>query len=323
MLSTEKQPEIAICTHPKTKKFGFTRTKVQRYRCESCGETFSDPQPKSPLGSMRIDIDTAVRALQCLLEGCSIRSTERLCNINRNTIMSLLLLAGERCQELMDSKMKNLTCKYLQSDEIWSFLFKKNKRVRKNDPVEFGDQWIFIAIDPETKLIPSYTIGKRTAQTTRTFIDDIASRLANRVQITTDGFRFYVEAIERAFGADVDFAQLIKLYGDYGQHDSATKYSPSPIVEVISRTIQGNPDESKICTSHVERQNLTVRMQMRRLTRLTNAFSKSLAHLKAAAALHFAYYNFARVHQTLRVTPCMEAGITDHIWTIRELLGRS
>jgi IS1 family transposase/transposase-like protein len=317
MMSTVQS---ATCQHTETKKMGFTRKKAQRYRCLSCGATFSDPQPKSPLGVMRIDIDTAVRALQCLLEGCSIRSTERLTGMNRNTIMSLLLLAGERCQALMDSKMKNLTCKYLQSDEIWSFLFKKNKRVRKNDPAEFGDQWIFIAIDPETKLIPSYTIGKRTAQTTRTFIDDIASRLANRIQITTDGFRFYVEAIERAFGADVDFAQLIKLYGDYGQHDSATKYSPSQILEVISRTIQGNPDASKICTSHVERQNLTVRMQMRRLTRLTNAFSKSLKHLKAAAALHFAYYNFCRVHQTLRVTPCMEAGLTDHIWTIRELL---
>lgn len=321
MMNTTQDAMTVNCQHSKVKKFGrYGKQRIQRYRCVSCNATFSDAKPASALGTMRISIDVAVRVLQCLLEGCSIRSTERLTGTNRNTIMSLLLLAGERCQNLMDTKMQNLKCKYLQSDEIWSFLFKKQKRVRKDDPADFGDQWIFTVIDPESKLVPAFMIGKRTAQTTRRFIDDLHPRLANRIQLTTDGFRFYIEAVERSFGSEIDFAQLIKLYGEYGQHDSATKYSPSPIIEVISKTIQGNPDESKICTSHVERQNLTIRMQMRRLTRLTNAFSKSLPHMKAAAALHFAYYNFCRVHMSLRVTPCMEAKVTDHIWTIQELL---
>ncbi|MGC2695359.1 MAG: IS1 family transposase [Candidatus Angelobacter sp.] len=216
--------------------------------------------------------------------------------------------------------MRNLKCSFIQCDEIWTFCFKKQKRVRKDDPDEFGDQWVFVAIDAETKLVPSFAIGKRTRGTTDSLISDLGQRLTNRVQITTDGFRFYVHAIEREFGADVDFAQLVKLYGDYGQHDHAAKYPPSPVMECISKVIQGNPDEEHISTSYVERQNLTMRMAMRRFTRLTNAFSKKLDNLKAAIALHFAYYNFCRVHKTLRVTPCMEAGITDHVWNIVELL---
>jgi transposase-like protein len=166
MLSTEKHEATATCTHPKTKKFGYTRTKVQRYSCESCGKTFSDPKPKSSLGVMRISMDAAVRVLQCLLEGCSIRSTERLCNVNRNTIMSLLLLAGDRCQKLMDSRMQNLNCRVLQCDEIWTFVAKKQKHVRMSDPAEFGDAWIFIALDAESKLVPSFAIGKRNFSNT-------------------------------------------------------------------------------------------------------------------------------------------------------------
>jgi IS1 family transposase len=269
---------------------------------------------------MRVSEDVALRAIQCLIEGCSIRSTERMTGLHRDTIMQLLILAGERCSKLMDERMRGLKCNYIQCDEIWTFCFKKQRRVRKDDPADFGDQWVFVAIDAETKLIPSFAIGKRSAATTRDFVDDLAQRIDNRVQITTDGFRFYVNAIERSFGADVDFAQLVKLYGDYGQHDSATKYSPSPILEVISKVKQGNPDEDHISTSYVERQNLTMRMQMRRFTRLTNAFSKKLDNLKFAVALHFAFYNFCRVHKTLRVTPAMEAGITDHVWTVQELL---
>ena len=174
-------------------------------------------------------------------------------------------------------------------------------------------------MDEETKLVPVYTVGKRTEETTWYFINDLAERLANRIQLTTDGFIFYRRHVEDAFGAEIDFAQLIKLYGDYGQHDSATKYSPNPIKEVISKVRNGDPD--RICTSHIERQNLTMRMQMRRFTRLTNAFSKKLTNLKAACALHFAHYNFCRVHSSLRVTPCMEAGIADHVWSLAEVVG--
>lgn len=309
------------CQHSTVKKFGrYGRHRIQRYRCTSCSTTFSDPKPVSSLGTMRVSEDVALRAIQCLIEGCSIRSTERMTGLHRDTIMQLLILAGERCSKLMDERMRGLKCNYIQCDEIWTFCFKKQRRVRKDDPADFGDQWVFVAIDAETKLIPSFAIGKRSAATTRDFVDDLAQRIDNRVQITTDGFRFYVNAIERSFGADVDFAQLVKLYGDYGQHDSATKYSPSPILEVISKVKQGNPDEDHISTSYVERQNLTMRMQMRRFTRLTNAFSKKLDNLKFAVALHFAFYNFCRVHKTLRVTPAMEAGITDHVWTVQELL---
>jgi IS1 family transposase len=271
---------------------------------------------------MRISEETALKAIQCLIEGCSVRSTERLTGLHRDTILNLLVLAGERSKHLLDSKMRDLKCKLIQCDEIWTFCFKKQRRVKQDDPAEFGDQWVFAAIDAKSKLIPCYAVGKRTAETTRALIGDLSERLANRVQITTDGFRFYINAIENSFGSDVDFAQLVKLYGDYGQHDAAGKYSPSPILECISKIIQGNPDEKHISTSYIERSNLTMRMAMRRFTRLTNAFSKKAANLKAACALHFAYYNFCRVHKTLRVTPCMEAGITDHVWNLAELISQ-
>lgn len=311
------------CNHETVKKFGvYGKKKIQRYRCTSCAATFSDPQPVSILGSMRVSEETALKAIQCLIEGCSVRSTERLTGLHRDTILNLLILAGKRCEKLLDSYMRNLKCNFIQCDEIWTFCFKKQRRIRKDDPQEFGDQWVFAAIDAETKLIPSYVVGKRTRGTTDILISDLSQRLVNRVQITTDGFRFYVHAIEREFGADVDFAQLVKLYGDYGQHDSETKYSPSPIIETIVKIQQGNPDEKHISTSHIERQNLTMRMMMRRFTRLTNGFSKKLENMKAACALHFAFYNFCRVHKTLRVTPCMEAGITDHVWSLAELIKR-
>jgi IS1 family transposase len=270
---------------------------------------------------MRIDIETAVKALQCLLEGCSIRSTERLTGLNRNTIMSLLKVAGQKCAALLDRTMRNLKFKYVQCDEIWTFCFKKERHVRRDDPAEFGDAWIFIAIDAETKLIPAYVVGKRTKQTTLQFLNALKEASSeDRFQLTTDGFHFYERGVENVFAGQTDFAQLIKLYGDIGQHDTEARYSPGRILEVISKVRDGRPDPEHICTSHVERQNLTVRMMMRRLTRLTNAFSKKADNLKAAAALHFAYYNFCRIHQTLRVTPCMEHKLTDHVWTIRELL---
>jgi len=270
---------------------------------------------------MRVNMQTALRALHCLIEGCSVRSTERLTGLHRDTILQLLVLAGQRCAQLMDEKMRGLKCKFVESDEIWSFVNKKQKRCRKEDPAEYGDAWVFVAIDADTKLVPCFTVGKRSAATTRAFVSDLSARVEGRMQLTTDGFRFYVDAVEQSFGSEIDFAQLIKLYGDYGQHDSAGKYSPSPIMEVISKIRQGSPDEERISTSYVERQNLTMRMMMRRFTRLTNAFSKKRGNLQAACALHFAYYNFCRVHKTLRVTPAMESGITNHVWSIAELLG--
>lgn len=265
--------------------------------------------------------DAAARVIQCLIEGCSIRSTERLTGINRNTIMRLLLVAGERSYQLMDSRMRNLRPRYLQLDEIWTFVGKKSRHVRKGDSPELGSQWVYVAIDAETKLVPSFRVGSRVRTDTTAFLWDLYNRIEGRTQLTTDGLNHYTQSVPMCFGTDVDFAQLTKMFGDYGQFDTPdARYSPSPIKGVISKVRSGDPDPDHISTSFVERSNLTMRQQMRRFTRLTLGFSKKLSHLKSAVALHFAYYNFCRVHSSLRVTPAMEAGIADHIWTISELL---
>lgn len=235
--------------------------------------------------------------------------------------MRLLVIAGERGESLMNEKMRGLPCRRIQCDEVWGFLMKKQRQVRKDDPPEFGDQWIFIAFDADTKLIPSFLVGKRSSANTQAFMTDLRQRIADhRIQLTTDAYIFYQKAVEQSFAGDADFAQLTKLYGDYGQFGNE-RYSPPRITEVISKVRSGNPDPKHISTSYVERQNLTIRMQLRRFTRLTNGFSRKLENLKAAVALHFAFYNFCRVHSSLRITPAMEAGITDHVWSIRELLG--
>ncbi len=256
-----------------------------------------------------------------LVEGSSIRSVARMTGVHRDTISRLLLQVGENCSQLMNANIRNVRVHYVQADEIWCFVGKKDKHKRADDPPEFGDAWVFTALDAETKLIPAYVVGKRTRETTYKFLLQLQRRIADeRFQLTTDGFHFYQRGVEDVFAGSVDFAQLIKLYGNIGQHDSDAKYSPSPIVEVISKIRDGRPDLEHICTSHVERQNLTMRMQMRRFTRLTNAFSKKLSHLKAACALYFAHYNFCRIHQSLRVTPAMAAGISAEVWSLSRLL---
>ncbi len=236
--------------------------------------------------------------------------------------MRLLIVAGECSTRLMDARMRGLKPRCLEIDEIWTWVGKKQKRVRQGDPEEFGSQWVFVAIDAETKLIPSFHVGQRLRGDTTKFLWDLYNRIEGRTQITTDGLNHYTEGVPLCFGLDADFAQLTKMFGDYGQFDTSdARYSPPRISGVISKIRSGNPDPNHISTSFVERQNLTMRMAMRRFTRLTNAFSKKLSHLKAAVALHFAYYNFCRVHSSLRVTPAMEAALTDHVWSIAELLG--
>ena len=268
-----------------------------------------------------LSMEQKVTVVTALIEGNSIRSVERMTGIHRDTICRLLVLVGQNCDRLMREKMRNLSCQHIQCDEIWTFVQKKNRKVYKGDvPDERGDQWVFVAMDADTKLIPTFIVGKRTMHTTQMFCWDLAKRIANRVQITTDGFHFYKDAMIECFGVDVDFAQLVKLFGDYGQRDAEARYSPSPIKEVISKVRIGNPDPEHVSTSFVERQNLTMRMAMRRFTRLTNAFSKKLENLKAAVALHFAHYNFCRVHSSLRTTPAMAAGISTSIWSVEELL---
>ena len=303
------------------RKFGKHRNGLQRFHCLQCGKTYTEDHARL-FAPMTVPEDKALLAIQLLIEGTSVRSAERITGLHRDTIIRLLVLAGERCIALMDTQMRNLRCQRIQSDEIWSFVTKKQRNVRTGDPDEFGDAWVFVAIDADTKLIPSYMVGKRNRETTYQFLTDLRDRIAeeHRFQLTTDGFHFYQRGVEDVFAGQADFAQITKIYGDYGQHDAAGRYSPSPMIETIVKIRDGRPDLRHISTSYVERQNLTIRMAIRRFTRLTNAFSKKLDNHKAACALHFAYYDFCRIHKSLRVTPAMEAGITDHIWTIRELL---
>jgi transposase-like protein/IS1 family transposase len=304
----------------KCQSIGKHRNGLRRFRCPKCRKSYTEPHRRT-LDTMYISGEKATLALQLLLEGNSIRSTQRITGLDQNTIMSLLLKAGERCERIMDERMQNLGCRYLQVDEIWCYVGKKRRNVRSGDSPEVGDQWVYVAIDAETKLIPSFRIGKRVRPDTWAFLWDLNQRMANRVQLTTDGLNHYTVTVPECFGTDVDFAQLTKMFGDFGQFDTPdARYSPPRISGVISKVRQGDPDPEHISTSFVERQNLTMRMAMRRFTRLTNGFSKKLSHLKAAVALHFAYYNFCRTHRTIRVTPAMEAGLTDHVWSIAELL---
>jgi IS1 family transposase len=258
-------------------------------------------------------------AVAALVEGTSIRSVERMTGIHRDTIMRLMVRTGQNCEALMDDYMQNLKCKTIQVDEIWCYVGKKQRHVKITDNLyELGDQWVFVALDADSKLIPSFLVGKRSLQNAVAFIDGLSRRLDNRVQLSSDSLQAYVDAVELAFGSEVDYGQIVKSYE--AEPVGAGRYSPPHVVSATRTVIAGNPDVKKISTSYVERQNLTIRMQMRRFTRLTNAFSKKLENLKAAVALHFAHYNFVRVHSSLRVTPAMAAGITDHLWTVRDLL---
>ena len=268
-----------------------------------------------------LETEKRAKILNCLVEGCSMRSTSRLTGAAKKTVERMLVTAGAACAAYMDQTMRNLKLSLIQVDELWSFTYAKQKNVpaklQAADGV--GDTWTWIAIDSKTKLIPCFHVGKRTATDAYLFINDLAGRLASRVQLTSDGLKAYVEAVEGAFGADIDYAQLVKLYGNE-QPQGEVRYSPSAFEGTRKTTISGKPDKAHISTSHIERQNLTVRMSNRRFTRLTNAFSKKLENHKHAAAIHFMYYNFCRIHTTLRVTPAMEAGIADHVWSLEEVV---
>ncbi len=261
-----------------------------------------------------------VRIIAALVEGNSIRATCRMTGAAKGTVLKLLVDLGKACTKYQDEKLRGLSCKQIQCDEIWSFCYAKEKNVPEEmkGKMGFGDVWTWTAIDAESKLIVSYLVGDRSAVYARKFIDDLASRLAHRVQLTTDGHKAYLSAVEGAFGADVDYAMLDKIYNAPPREGQA-RYSPAECCGTRKIKIKGNPDIKKVSTSYVERQNLTMRMSMRRMTRLTNAFSKKIENQAHAVALHFMHYNFCRVHQTLRVTPAMEAGISDHVWSLDEL----
>ncbi|MBI3479242.1 MAG: DDE-type integrase/transposase/recombinase [Nitrosomonadales bacterium] len=269
-----------------------------------------------------LPIEKRAQILNLLVEGNSMRATSRLADCSINTVTKLLVDVGAACSEYQDKAMRNLTCKRIQCDEIWSFCYCKEKNVapEQEGVLGFGDVWTWTAIDADTKLVPSFMVGKRDAEYAQAFVDDLASRLSNRVQLTTDGHKVYIDAVENAFGRDIDYSMLVKHCGNAaGESQGQKRYSPSAFVSAEKRHVAGNPDVKHVSTSFVERQNLTMRMSMRRFTRLTNGFSKKVENLEHMVALHFMHYNFVRIHKSLHTTPAMAAGVSDKLWSISDI----
>jgi IS1 family transposase len=268
----------------------------------------------------RLNIQERARIITCLVEGCSLRSTVRMTGFSRKGVSAVLVDAGRACAKYHDKAMRNLACKVIQVDEVWSYTYCKQANIPDHlkGVNSIGDTWTWIAIDADTKLVPSWHVGDRSQDSAIQFVSDLKDRLANRVQLTSDGHRPYLEAVETAFGSEIDYAMLIKLFGKQ-QAGFETRYSPPVCIGTRKRRIIGKPDRKRISTSFVERQNLTLRMTNRRFTRLTNAFSKKIENHRHSLAIHFLHYNFCRIHQTLRVTPAMEAGISKHVWSVEEI----
>lgn len=269
----------------------------------------------------KLSIEEKVRVVSCLVEGNSLRSTVRMTGVHRTTIQNLLVALGRACSRYQDKLFRNLKCRRIQCDEIWSFVGCKEKNVTfESEQIGWGDIWTWVAMDAETKLVPCWFVGNRDGGAAYHFILDVQQRLASRVQLTTDGHKAYLNAVENAFGAEVDYAQLVKIYGNAPENLGEVRYSPAVCMGAKKAVITGEPDFKHISTSFAERQNLTMRMGMRRFTRLTNAFSKKVENHEAAIALHYMYYNFCRIHQTLRCTPAMAAGVCNHVWEIEEIV---
>jgi IS1 family transposase/transposase-like protein len=309
-----------FCNAP-AKKFGKDRKGNQRFRCQSkeCGKTFTGQER---VGGMYLPADKAAFCIQLLVEGNSLRSVERLTGVTVRTLLSLLVKTGEKCQRLMSDKINGIQVSDVQADEMWGFVGMKEKTKKRQGNTDggVGDAWTFVAMERNSKLIVSWHLGRRSLRDATEFMGKLENAAAGSFQLTTDGFKAYQEAVAFTVGTRARFAQLQKVYAKGREGGGEQRYSPPEVVKAIPMPQWGNPDPERISTSHVERQNLTIRMQVRRLTRLTNAFSKKWENLQAALALHFAYYNFCRIHKTLRCTPAMEAGITDRIWEIKDLL---
>ncbi|MGH7667203.1 MAG: IS1 family transposase [Candidatus Dormibacteria bacterium] len=273
----------------------------------------------------RLSQTKRVQVVKALVEGNSIRATVRMTGVAKNTVSKLLVELGDACSEYQDDALRGLTCRRVEADEIWSFCHAKEVNVPAEHEGEFGygDVWTWVAMDADTKLVPSWLVGERDTPTAIDFMQDVRERITNRTQLTTDGLVCYLTAVEEAFGADADYGQLVKIYGELPE--SKRRYSPSRFITAERRSISGSPDATLVTTSHIERQNLTMRMGMRRFTRLTNGFSKKAENLAAAVSLHFMHYNFARPHSSLANpyprTPAMAAGVTDHVWSVEEIVG--
>ncbi|PWC56062.1 IS1 family transposase [Azospirillum sp. TSO22-1] len=268
----------------------------------------------------KLPLAKRVQILSMLCEGSSMRSISRVTDVSINTVTKLLVDAGETCLALHDELVRNVRASRIQCDEIWSFCYAKEKNVEKAKAAgeDAVDVWAWTALDADTKMIVSYFVGDRSGQSPIALMDDLCGRLANRVQLTTDGHKAYLEAVEGAFGGDVDFAQLIKLSGDIPEAHKG-RYSPAECTGIRKQKVEGNPDLKHVSTSYVERQNLTMRMSMRRFTRLTNAFSKKRDNHIHALALYFMFYNFTRIHKSLKVSPAMAAGVTDRLWSMEDI----
>jgi IS1 family transposase len=268
----------------------------------------------------RLDSETRAQVIRCLVDGNSIRATVRITGVAKNTVTKLLVQAGAICSEYQDRMLRNLHCRRIQCDEIWSFVGAKDKNVpvEKQGQFGIGSVWTWTAIDADTKLVPCWMVGPRDGGAATEFIQDLAGRLANRVQLTTDGLKMYLTAVADGFGSEIDYAMLVKIYGNDSEGEK--RYSPAICTGCKKENKIGSPDEKHVSTSYIERQNLTMRMGMRRFTRLTNAFSKKIENHVAAIALHYMHYNYCRIHQTLRITPAMAAGLTDHVWSIQDLI---
>ena len=300
------------------RRFG-KRGNRQRYQCHQCRKVFTDARDNT-LDGMYLPVEKAELVLKLLLEGNSVSSVVRLTDIHQKTILKLLVLAGERCEKVMGRYVRNVKVRDVEMDEVWSFIGKKEKRVRPEDDQNLGDCYTFVAIERNTKLVLNIAMGKRDKATTDVFVEGVRDAIAPgcAFQITTDGFAPYRAAVPDTFGNNVDFAMLIKVYRAVAEGER--KYSPAEVASVEVVPVAGQPDPDRICTSIVERSNLSVRMGQRRFTRLTNAFSKKWENHWAAVSLWYGFYNFCRVHKSLKVTPAMEAGIANHIWSVRELL---
>lgn len=311
---------VANCSHSDRMKHGHDKRGIQRYLCKSCGKTFADEPPK-PLGTMRLPLRDGARVLSGLLEGLSIRSASRLSGIDRDTIGSLILTTGENCERFFLENVCSVAVEDVQCDELWSYIgMKERKRMAKHLSDEVGDSWTFIGIDATSKLVLAYEIGRRDAVACYAFIDKLRNATKGRFQVSTDGFQGYKLGIPFGLGDRVDHGVLIK---SYESTQTETRYSPAQIVSIEKHANFGHPDEDRVSTSYIERLNLTLRMHLRRFTRLTNGYSKSLRHHRAMQSIFFAWYDFVRVHQTVRTTPAVAAGLAERPWTMRELLERA
>ncbi len=301
------------------RKFGKDRAGNQRFQCPTCRKTFSQ-RPARPLGKMRLTPDKALQVLQLLLEGMSVRATTRVTGVSKDTILGLLVAVGERCETMLASRIVGVPVRDVQVDEVWGYCFCKEKvRAQKYaGQDEIGDAYCFIGVERTTKLILAWHLGRRSTEDTHEFAEKLAIATSGPFQVTTDGFAPYKSEIPSVLRG-VDFATLVKVYATKDDH----KYSPGEVTGTLKTCCSGNPDPDRICTSHVERGNLTVRMQDRRMTRLTNAFSKKWRNHRASMALHFAYFNYCRVHMTLKTTPAVAAGLEVRPWTLSELLEAS